>query len=253
MQRRENLRRYVLVTGSAGGIGGAICKCLRGSGVRVLGVDRPSATTQIELDAFIGIDLARLVESDSVEQDMIRAISDIVGEAGLAAVVNNAAYQQMGGIEDIDRAGWRRSFDVNVGAPLFLTRICLPHLRRGNGCVVNISSIHARLTKPDFLAYATSKSAMSGLTRSMSLEIGADIPVFGIEPGAVDTQMLRAGFLGKTTEFDILRRFQPLGDIVSPEEIASLVEFLVVKRPRALSGSMIEAGGGIAARLHDPV
>ena len=244
--------RYVVVTGCASGIGQAIAGMLKQTGFSVIGIDYPGSSNRSEVTDLIGIDLALLAEADSSECEMGRAIGATVGEAGLAALVNNAAYQVTGGIDEIDRAGWRRTFDVNVGAPLFLTRACLPHLRRGEGCVVNISSVHARLTKPGFLAYATSKAAMSGLTRSLSLEIGAEVPVFGIEPGAVDTEMLRAGFSGKTAEYDALRRFQPLGDIVSPGEIAALVECLILNRPRALSGTMIEAGGGIAARLHDP-
>lgn len=244
---------YVLVTGCTYGIGGAISRLLRRIGYTVVGVDLPGNASASSVDEFIGIDLARLVELESEEQEFRRTIGALVGEFGLSGLVNNAAYQQTGGIEDIDRADWRRTFDVNVGAPLFLTRACLPHLRRGKGGVVNVSSVHARLTKPGFLAYSTSKSALSGLTRAMALELGKEVPVFGIAPGAVDTAMLRAGFSERPAEFEALRRFQPLGDIINPEEIARLIEFLITNRPRALSGATIEAGGGIASRLHDPL
>jgi hypothetical protein len=64
--------------------------------------------------------------------------------------------------------------------------------------------------------------------------------------------MLRAGFRETPGALGELRKFQPLGDVLMPDEIAQLVEFLIKFTPRALSGAMLEAGGGIASRLHDP-
>jgi len=245
--------RFVIVTGCAGGIGGAVAIVLRSAGFRVVGIDFPSFAERSEVDEFIGLDLKSVVELEDAEKRLRETIEVLVGDSGLAGLVNNAAYQHTGGINDLERGDWERAFAVNVGAPFFISRVCLPSLRRGAGSIVNVSSVHARLTKPGFLLYSTSKSALSGLTRALALEIGMEIPVFGIEPGAVNTAMLRAGFSETPAAYDALRQFQPLGEIITPEEIASLIEFLIIKRPRALSGATIEAGGGIASRLHDPV
>src|SRR3546814_11034334 len=84
--------------------------------------------------------------------------------------------------------------------------------------VLNISSIHARLTKPNFIAYATSKAALSGMTRAMAVELGARVRVNAIEPVAIDTPMLRAGFEGNDAGYEQLRIFHPVKAIGSRSE-----------------------------------
>ena len=119
--------------------------------------------------------------------------------------------------------------------------------------MINISSIHARETKPNFVAYSTSKSAISGMNRALSVELGSSISFYCIEPAAVSTDMLKAGFVNDPEKFLELAKCHPSGEISTPEQLADFIYFLNDSRIPALQGTAIEFGGGISARLFDPL
>src|SRR3546814_11203245 len=98
----------------------------------------------------------------------------------------------------LSRENWRSTLDVNLLAPFLWAQAFLPELEAVQGTVLNISSIHARLTKPNFIAYATSKAALCGMTRAMAVELGARVRVNAIGTEAIDRPTLRGGFDGKT-------------------------------------------------------
>jgi NAD(P)-dependent dehydrogenase (short-subunit alcohol dehydrogenase family) len=241
-----------IVTGAAGGIGAAICSKLAKAGMAVLGVDLVDPLAGDDLDQFMRADLAELANSAIETDSFLSSISRWLGGRQLELLVNNAAVQRLGSVQDLDRAAWRQSLDVNVLAPFFLIQALLPALTAARGCVVNISSVHAKATKPRFVAYATTKAALSGLTRALAVDVGRDVRFYGIEPGAVLTDMLRQGFAGSPESLNRLAACHPSGEITAPEQIAELIYFLSSSRIGGLQGSAIEVGGGISGRLHDP-
>ena len=91
--------------------------------------------------------------------------------------MNNAAVQILAPADAITFDQWRETLDTNLLAPFLLTQALLPELERGRGSVVNVASIHANLTKPGFVAYATSKAALVGLTRSLAVDLGGRVRV----------------------------------------------------------------------------
>jgi NAD(P)-dependent dehydrogenase (short-subunit alcohol dehydrogenase family) len=242
----------VVVTGSLGGIGSALCRALAEAGYAVCGVDLPAADAPPGHAHYVRMDLADPALFDPAPGGPLAALRDWVGETDALAVVHNAAWQVVAPLAELTPADAERSFRVNVLAPLFLTQQLLPALRRGRGCVVHVGSVHAALTKPNFSCYAATKAALASLTRSLALELGEAVPVFGIEPGAVDTAMLRDGFRAAPQGLETLAAHQPLQRLADPAEVAALVTWLVQARPTLLSGSHLSAGGGIAGRLHDP-
>jgi NAD(P)-dependent dehydrogenase (short-subunit alcohol dehydrogenase family) len=129
----------------------------------------------------------------------------------------------------------------------------LPDLEKARGSVVNISSVHATLTKPGFSAYATSKAALLGMTRALAVDLGPRVRVNCVTPAATDTPMLRAGFEGNPAELSALAAMHPSGRIATPEEIARVVLFLASDAASAITGAALAADGGIGGRLHDPV
>jgi NAD(P)-dependent dehydrogenase (short-subunit alcohol dehydrogenase family) len=246
------MKACAVVTGAAGGIGSAICSRLAKAGVAVLGIDLVDPPTGNALDQFVRADLAEVASSAAAADSLVESISQWLGERRLELLVNNAAVQCLGKVEDLDRAQWRRSLDVNLVAPFFLIQALLPALKAARGCVVNVSSVHARATKPRFVAYATTKAALSGLTRALAVDVGRHVRIYGVEPGAVLTDMLRQGFAGSPESLNRLADCHPSGEICAPEQIAELVYFLSSSRIAGLQGSAIEVGGGISGRLHDP-
>lgn len=128
----------------------------------------------------------------------------------------------------------------------------LPQLEQARGSVINISSIHARLTKAHFVAYATSKAALSGMTRAMAVDLGGRVRVNAIEPAAIATDMLKAGFAGQPEQFALLEACHPQGRIGTPAEVAALALAIADGELRFLHGACVAMDGGISGRLHDP-
>jgi NAD(P)-dependent dehydrogenase (short-subunit alcohol dehydrogenase family) len=170
----------------------------------------------------------------------------------LRGLINNAATPILGGVDSLDAKAWQETLETNLLAPFFLAQAFLPRLEKAHGAIVNISSIHEKLTKSGFVAYATSKSALSGLTRAMAVDLGSRVRVNAICPAAISTPMLEAGFAEKLDEFAALHGAHPSGRIGMPEEVAQLARYLVSDAPTFLTGSCLGLDGGIASRLHDP-
>lgn len=244
--------RTALVTGAAGGIGRALVQAFAAAGFRVVGSDIGGRPDDLPCAAWVEGDLEALVRDDTSADMLLGRLREAIGEGGLNALVNNAAAQVLGPTETLSRHDWRRTLDVNVLAPFFLVQGLLTELESAGGRVVNVSSVHARLTKPGFVAYATSKAALSGLTRALAVDLGSRIVVNAVEPAAVSTAMLRAGFEGRPEAFSRLEQCHPVGRIAQPEEIAAAVLALVQQAPGFLHGACIGIDGGIANTLHDP-
>ncbi len=153
---------WALITGAEGGIGRTLVDRFKESGFRVIGTDLDGGSGRS--DVFIPLDLVNLVHQAEAQREFRARVRKIVGVSGLSALVNNAAVQILGSVRELEVTDLSRTLDVNVVAAFVLTKALLDDLILGTGAVVNVSSIHARLTKPAFVAYATSKAALSFLS-----------------------------------------------------------------------------------------
>lgn len=244
--------RTVLITGANGGIGSALCRGFKESGWKVIASDYHDHCQALH-DHYLQIELSRFCSDAEFRGKVLDQIASCCEGNALNALVNNAAVQILGRVEDLTAADWRNTFDVNLMAPFLLIQGLLPLIEKVHGSVVNIGSIHAQLTKPAFTAYATSKAALSGLTRSMAVELGARIRVNAICPAAIGTQMLLDGFAGQPDKFQQLEGVHPCGHIGTPIDVAALAMFLCSEKAMFINGATLGVDGGIAARLHDPV
>lgn len=240
----------VVLTGHLGGVGEAICDELVDAGYRVIGIDAAGEPSSAQ--SQIVCDLSSLVHDSGVNylRDQLKVSST---DDPLVALINNAAVQQIGKIEDISRQSFIDSFIINAYAPIALARVLLKQLKQSHGTILNISSIHAEQTKPGFAPYSVSKSALSGVTRALAVELGASVRVLEIRPAAISTPMLEAGFGEQPSLRRQLDDFHPSGRIGQPHEIASLARQLIESDSQFLNGAVLNLDGGISHRLHDPV
>ena len=245
--------KTALITGCSGGVGSALTKAFKQAGYFVVGQDRKPAQPDSEPSVFIQCDLNTAVQEPAMFDTFINDIRAAMPSNVLSALINNAAIQYLGDTSEISGEIFQESFRVNVTTPFLLTQAFLKNLRAESGAVLNIGSVHARATKPGFVAYATSKSAIDGLTRALAVDLGPDIRVLALAPAAVATPMLMAGFEGKPDAFEALAEVHPVKRIATPSEVADLALFLVSEQASFLTGTTVYADGGVLSRLHDPV
>ena len=249
----KKIIKFAIVTGISGGIGYAIAKRLVESNFKIFGIDYNDPKDPVLLDDFYKVDLQEIVLNEDTRNAFFNYVTKWLGNNKLDLLVNNAAVQCLGNVKDLDLEMWNKTLNVNLLAPFFLIQGLLEKLINSQGCVINISSIHARATKSNFVAYATSKAAISGMNRALSVELGSQVLFYCIEPAAVLTEMLKAGFINKPEKLNDLAACHPSGEISTPDQLAEFIYFLFDKRLTSLQGTAIEFGGGISGRLHDPV
>lgn len=243
----------VIVTGAAGGIGQALVRAYSEAGHAVIAVDRVERPRELDCAYYVACDLQRTVADPAYAAEVFAQLRATFANRPLEALVNNAAVQVLAPTDNLGRDDWHATLEVNLLAPFFWSQAFLPELEAASGCVLNISSIHARLTKPGFVAYATSKAALSGMTRAMAVDLGERVRVNAIEPAAISTEMLRSGFAGRDQAYAALEACHPQGRVGSPEEVAALAMAISHGGLRFVHGACLAIDGGIAGRLHDPV
>ena len=245
--------KAALITGCNGGIGKALCQEFTTAGYLVIGTDLHEEG-RADCDLYLCCDLFKLASDSSIQGHFQEAVCKFVDEyaIGLQAIINNAAYQVVKPLRDLAIAEFSYTQQINLIAPYTLAHLFGSLLKETKGSIVNIGSIHARLTKPGFCAYSTSKAALSGLTRALSLEFTGDVTVNCILPAATATEMLVTGFKDDPEKLNELAAYHPVGRIAEPAEITHLALFLCSENARFITGSDIPIDGGVGNRLHDP-
>jgi len=183
---------FVLVTGSSRGLGLDMARHLAGNGFHVLaGVRTPSDGARLvgEMGARVTPVLLDVADSGSVAAAAAE-IARLVGDAGLAGLVNNAGIASFGPLEQEPMARFEEIFRVNVFGVQALTQALLPLVRRARGRIVNVSSGNGKLAFPFAGPYSASKFALEALSDSLRMELAPwGIHVVVVEPGAMATDI----------------------------------------------------------------
>ncbi|MBD2894029.1 hypothetical protein amrb99_29520 [Actinomadura sp. RB99] len=239
--------RTVLITGAAGGVGGAAVRRLAGLGWDVYaGIRRPSDAGR--LPAGVHALTIDLIDEETVEA----AAKEIAARTGgrLDALVNNAGVIVEGPVELVPLEDWRRQFDVNVVGQVAMAQAVLPMLRAAKGRVVNVGAVSSRMSGPAFGPIAASKAALASVTEALRVEmrpLGVKVSV--IEPGLLDTeifdksgasrratgwrgdadaQRIYEGVTAKMAEFGARAKPGPVDSAVK-----AIVKALTARRPKA--------------------
>lgn len=219
--------RVALITGASRGIGAATAGLFKKAGARVL---TPSRS---ELD---------LSDNSSIE----RYISSVEGSIDI--LVNNAGINFLAGLEELDQEVLGQTLQVNLVAPLILTQLVAKKMKANRyGRVVNISSIWSVVAKERRLAYAASKSAMNGVTRTLAIELGEHgILVNAIAPGYVNTELTNQN--NSPEQIQLISNSIPLHRLAEPEEIAEMAAFLCSEKNSYMTGQVLVVDGGYVCR-----
>ncbi len=242
------MSKFALVTGVLGGIGSEIAKSLKENGYYVYGLDVRD-DFDYKCDRFIRFNIDEFVSDSSYRIKFTEIFNQLVPKLDL--LVNNAAVQRLGALEDLKIDDWNETLNVNLTGPLLLSKLFLKRLQESNGSIINIGSIHERLTKKAFIAYATSKSALIGLTKALAVDLEGKVRVNAVSPAAIETEMLRDGFENDENKIKALESLHPVQRIGYPEDVAKLVLFLASENNGFIHGANISLDGGISSVLKD--
>jgi NAD(P)-dependent dehydrogenase (short-subunit alcohol dehydrogenase family) len=232
-----------LVTGGASGIGLATARLLasRGAGVAVLDRDPGGADGGL-------LALEADVTDDDAVRAAIRRAADGLG--GLDLLVNNAGIGAQGNVEANPYKEWLRVIDVNLLGAVRATRAALPHLRlSGHAAIVNVCSIAATAGLPNRALYSATKGALLSLTLAMAADHIADrVRVNCVTPGTVDTPWvgrLLASAPDPEAERAMLEARQPIGRLVSADEVAEAIAYLASPAAAGTTGTVLPVDGGM--------
>ncbi len=238
-----------LVTGGASGIGLATARLLASRGARVAILDRDLAGS--------GHDLVS-VKTDVTDDNAVRsAVGEAVAALGdrLDILVNNAGIGAAGTVEDNSDEEWHRVLDINVLGMVRTSRAALWHLRRaaadkGQAAIVNTCSVAGVAGLPQRALYSASKGAVYALTLAMAADhVREGIRVNCVTPGTADTpwigRLLDAA-PDPAAERAALAARQPMGRLVSANEVAAAIAYLASPLAGATTGSALAVDGGMS-------
>jgi len=216
--------KTAIVTGATKGIGKAIALRLASMGYEMVLVGRnkkelSGLKTEIERSGRQCLTVSADLQDERSYEKIIAETMDSFGQ--IDVLVNNAGLALSAKISETDIETWDNIFKVNARAPFFLSKAAIPFLKKSeNPLIINIGSVVGFKGYPDQGAYSSSKHALAGFTKVLAKEVQElGIKVHLISPGGVNTEMVQQ-----------MRPDIDHSQLIQPEEIAELVEFIVTRK-----------------------
>ncbi len=241
--------KNIIVTGGGRGIGRVIARKCASEGAAVVLLARTLSElqeTQSGIESFGGRSYVKVCDI-SDEVSVKEAVSFALNACGsIDVLVNNAGVQPpIGLFTDTDVAAWKKNVEINLFGALHCTRAVLPEMiRKKKGKIVNVSGGGSTSPRPNFTAYAASKTALVRLTETLAVELKkVNVDINAISPGAINTRMLEEVIQAGETSGEELaaasKRKSAGGD--DPEAAAELVAFLASDASDGITGKLISA------------
>ena len=244
-QHPESLEgRWALVTGAAKRIGAVISAALHEAGANVAIHYLNSAEDAEQLASKLNetrSDSAVTVRGDLNNTAALKQMIDhIIKQVGrLDILVNNASSFYPTPLESITEQHWDDLLGINLKAPLFLSKVALPHLKQNGGVIINIVDVHAQRPLKNHPVYSSAKAGLAMLTRSLAKDLSPEVRVNGVSPGAI---LWPESGISEQLKKNIIAQI-PLKRPGAPADIAAAVVFLVRDAPY-ITGEIIAVDGG---------
>jgi len=218
------MKKNIIITGSESGIGLATCKLLE------------KHYDIIRIDKKINVELAKDYACNTIHE-----IVKTIGKPKVYAIINCAGINFKKSFYEYSEEEWNYTVNTNIRSIWILSKLFLSQLKKSQGHIINISSIHSQSTLKDNSVYSMSKGAIESFTKGLAVELAPyNIKVNCIRLGSIDTPMLK-----KT---DGLEQSIPIGYIAQPIEVSRLIQFILGNNTQYMTGSIINLDGGILSK-----
>lgn len=238
--------RTVLVSGGSGELGAAICRRLARSGWRVL----IQGHTQVERAAALAAEISsaggsaeKVVFDVTDESAAAAAINALLEQAPIQGVVHNAGIHNDAPLAGMSSSQWHGVINVSLHGFYNLVRpLLLPMIRTRWGRIISVSSVAALLGNRGQANYAAAKAGLHGATRALALEVATrGVTVNAVAPGVIATAASASAF-----DAGRIERLVPMNRAGTPDEVASLIGFLMSEEAGYITGQVISINGGMA-------
>ncbi|KAG7258456.1 hypothetical protein CRUP_024195 [Coryphaenoides rupestris] len=244
--------KVALVSGASSGIGAGTSELLARLGARLAlnGRDLENLTRVAQRCAALGGHEPLLVPGDLTDEETVRrTVEQTIAHYGrLDVLVNSAGILAMGSIETADLAQYDRVMGVNVRSVYHITQLCVPHLIKTKGCIVNVSSITGQRSFPDVLPYCMSKAAIDQFTSCVALELAPkQVRVNSVCPGVIATEVHKRAGLDEEQYAKFLEKCKQTHALGRPgevEEVAQAIAFLASDASSFITGVNLPVDGG---------
>lgn len=248
MQLRD---KVVLVTGAASGLGAATALACAREGARIWLVDRDGAGLEhtarkiTEIGGESGSFVADLAERQPCF-DAVKAAIDHFGR--LDGLCNIAGITLFHRVCDVTEADWRKTIDIILSAPFFLSQAAIPELIRNHGSIVNVASSGGIKGTAYTVPYSAAKAAVIHMTKCMAMElINEPIRINAIAPGGMITNIMGGKSFPEDLDRDLITRYAGVRPAVDPAEVANMIAYMLSDATPYLHGAVISVDGGITA------
>ncbi len=239
--------KVAVVTGASKGIGAGIAKAFGAEGASVVvnyASDKAGAERVVSEIEKAGGKAVAVGASVAKGEEVGTLFAEAQKQFGkLDILVNNAGIYGFGSLETVTEDEIQRQFGVNVTGLLLASKAALPLFGAEGGSIINIGSVVSDITPPGVVIYNGTKGAVDAITRTLAQELGPrKIRVNAVNPGPVNTEGT-ANFPPEA--FEAMRQKTPLGRLGEPDDVADVVLFLASDEARWITGSLIQAAGGM--------